>query len=52
MEKAKMLLKTTDIYVNEVGVRVGYPDIFHFSKAFKKYAGYSPVEFRRLTYLQ
>jgi AraC-like DNA-binding protein len=33
-------------YVYEIGVRVGYPSVEHFSRVFKKVAGVSPVKFR------
>jgi two-component system response regulator YesN len=46
VEEAKRLLATTQLLVYEVGMRVGYPSVEHFSRVFKKVAGISPVKFR------
>lgn len=46
IDEAKRLLATTQLLVYEVGARVGYPSVEHFSRVFKKLAGISPVKFR------
>lgn len=46
IDEAKRLLATTSLHVYEIGVRVGYPSVEHFSRVFKKVAGVSPVKFR------
>ena len=46
IDEAKRLLATTELLVYEVGARVGYPSVEHFSRVFKKLAGISPVKFR------
>jgi len=46
VDEARRLLATTSLLVYEVGVRVGYPSVEHFSRVFKKVAGVSPVKFR------
>jgi two-component system, response regulator YesN len=46
VEEAKRLLATTSLLVYEVGERVGYSSVEHFSRVFKKVAGVSPVKFR------
>jgi len=46
VEEAKHLLATTDLRVYEVGERVGYPNVEHFSRLFKKRVGVSPVRFK------
>jgi two-component system response regulator YesN len=46
VDEAKRLLATTQLLVYEVGERVGYPSVEHFSRVFKKVAGISPVKFR------
>jgi AraC-like DNA-binding protein len=47
MDKAKELLLRTSLNVGEVAARVGFQDMSHFSKQFKKIAGVSPSEFRK-----
>lgn len=49
IEKAKQLLDTTDLSVNEVMWRVGYDDASYFSKLFKKIVGFSPRNYREST---
>jgi two-component system, response regulator YesN len=46
VEEAKRLLATTGLMVYEVGERVGYPNVEHFSRVFKKVVGVSPVRFK------
>jgi two-component system response regulator YesN len=46
VDEAKRLLATTDLRVYEVGERVGYPSVEHFSRVFKKLVGVSPVRFK------
>lgn len=47
MEEAKQLLQNTTNPVQEIAHRVGYKDEFTFSKAFKRYSGFSPQIYRR-----
>lgn len=46
IEKAKELLKCSDLTINEISILVGYNNQEHFSRVFKKYEGYSPNRFR------
>lgn len=46
MERAIELIKVYDAPLKEVGFLVGYTDIAHFYKAFKKYYGVTPGEMR------
>ncbi len=48
MEKAKQLLiEQEDLRTYEIAYEIGYVDYPHFTKAFKKYSGLSPSEYRR-----
>ena len=46
IEKAKKLLDTTNLSINEVMEKVGYDDASYFSKLFKKIVGYSPKNYK------
>lgn len=47
MEKARLLLRETDLKVREIAARLGYDDPFYFSNVFKKCVGVSPEQYRR-----
>jgi len=46
MEKAKELLRETDLKISDVSVRVGYENPLYFSSYFKKWVGVYPSEFK------
>ena len=46
MSKVKVLLRDTDAMIRDVAAAVGYNDQNHFSKAFKKYYGMYPSQYR------
>lgn len=46
MDQAKRLLVQTPLTLTEVAHSVGYPDLFSFSKAFKKQVGLPPNRYR------
>ncbi|HHT98450.1 MAG TPA: response regulator [Clostridiales bacterium] len=46
VEKAKILLETTNIQIHKIADMVGYHDTNYFSLAFKKYTGASPTKYR------
>ena len=46
MEHARSLLLDRNLNVQDVAKRVGYDDIYHFSKLFKKHMGNTPSSFR------
>lgn len=48
MEKAKELLKETDLNIAVICEKVGYSDLKYFTKNFKKNAGISPNQYRKL----
>ena len=49
LERAAQLLRQGDCTVGEAARSVGYEDVFHFSKMFKKRYGVSPTAFRLLS---
>lgn len=48
LEKAKNLLRTTNLNLNEIAAQVGYSDPKHFSKLFKKTFGIRPQDYRKM----
>ncbi len=46
VERAKKLLEETDHMIYYVAEKVGFRDVRHFSKTFKKCTGYTPMEYR------
>lgn len=46
VELAKYFLINTDLRVNEISYKVGFDDIYYFSRTFKKHVGCSPKIFR------
>jgi AraC family transcriptional activator of pobA len=46
MQEAKILLKQTHWSVSEIAYTLGYDDLAHFSKYFKKQTSFTPLAFR------
>ena len=46
IEKAKKLLKTTNMLISEVGYEVGFSDQLYFTRIFKKRTGSNPSNYR------
>lgn len=47
MNEAKLLLEQTSYTLSEIASSIGFPDLFSFSKAFKKHSGISPTQYRK-----
>lgn len=47
MHQAAYLLQDRNLRISEVARRVGYEDLYYFSRFFRKHYGVSPREFRR-----
>ena len=47
IEKAQLLLITSDVPVKQISLLVGFEDFSYFSRVFKKIAGITPNEYRR-----
>ena len=48
MEKAKELLRESDLRIQDICLMVGYNDVKYFSKSFMKYTGLKPNEYRKI----
>ena len=46
IDLAKVLLTNTELPINEVSARVGYPDANYFAKLFKNVTGRTPTQYR------
>lgn len=46
IQKAKALLKNSDLRIYEIAEKVGYCDAYYFSAAFKKIVGINPTDYR------
>ena len=47
IEKAKSLLKNTDLSVSEIALKVGFNSISYFTKIFKKEVSLTPNQYRK-----
>ena len=48
LEKAKLLLRTTNLNLSQIAQQVGYTDAKHFSKLFKRFTGTFPKDYRKM----
>jgi AraC family L-rhamnose operon regulatory protein RhaS len=46
LDLAKVMLTNTELPINEIGSRVGYPDANYFTKLFKNVTGRTPTQYR------
>jgi two-component system, response regulator YesN len=52
LERAKMLLTANHVSITEVAQDVGFGDLPHFDKAFKRYTGFTPSAYRSSSVVQ
>ena len=48
LARARELLETSPLHINEIAASLGYQDPFYFSRQFKRYFGTSPSSYRLL----
>lgn len=46
LDKANMLLESSDLKINEIAFKVGYNNPNYFLRVYKKYHGFTPSEYR------
>ena len=46
IDRAKVLLADSSLRIHAIAEQVGYSDVAHFSKSFKRIAGMTPGEYR------
>ncbi|MCM3781569.1 AraC family transcriptional regulator [Neobacillus mesonae] len=49
LQEAKILLQQPGISLNEIAKRLGYKNLSHFSRQFKRWTGINPSKFRQTT---
>ncbi len=47
IQRAKELLKESDITISEISEKLGFFDVFYFSSLFKRIEGLSPLQYRK-----
>jgi len=52
LNEAQKLLRISTLSISEICYQVGFNDLSHFSKAFKKHIGISPAEYRERSNLE
>ena len=51
MQESQKLLSETDLPISRIAEMAGYRDDKYFSRAFKKYSGLKPKEYRKLYFM-
>ncbi len=46
VEKAKLLLKTSDLPISSIAIKTGFASFSYFGKVFKEYTGKTPTEYK------
>lgn len=47
VEKAKMLLVSTDLSISDIAYACGYENVEHFCRQFKRASGRTPKQYRK-----
>jgi two-component system response regulator YesN len=47
IEEAKRLLRSTDLSINYIAEKVGYPNVTNFYRHFQRLVGMTPAAFRK-----
>ncbi|MEW6654945.1 MAG: helix-turn-helix transcriptional regulator [Bacteroidota bacterium] len=47
IEEAKRLLRSTDLSINYIAEKVGYPNVTNFYRHFQRQVGMTPAAFRK-----
>ena len=47
MQKAKKMLRNSNLTINEIAHYAGYENALYFTSSFKRYAGLTPTAYRR-----
>lgn len=50
LNKAIEFMRESDLNIAEIGERLGFHNLFYFSRVFKKVLGFSPTEYRKRFY--
>lgn len=49
LQEAKILLQQPEMTLSEIASRLGYKNLSHFSRQFKRWTGQNPTEFRKMS---
>lgn len=52
LQEAKVLIRQPELSLKEIGLRLGYSQLSHFSRQFKRWTGMSPLHYRQQHFQQ
>jgi AraC family transcriptional regulator len=47
MDRARSLLQRPELSVTQIGIQIGFRETSSFTRAFRKFTGLTPTEYRR-----